>query len=90
MSKSRDDNFLKLINECLQKENKQQELPITLEGLKNNKELVELCIDVIVDNFCEYGLKEDSEPNEYGILLEDTKGFLLRILYSMENKDNKK
>ena len=32
--------------------------------------------EVLADEFCEFGLKENSEPNEYGIFLDDLIGKL--------------
>lgn len=31
----------------------------------------EALVQVVLDEFCEFGLRPDSEPNEYGLLLED-------------------
>jgi hypothetical protein len=74
--------FLNVINECL--ESKGRKTFSTIDELKGNNEIVENCVDCVSDVFMEKGLKDDYEPNEYGLLLEETIDYLNNIIYSGE------
>ena len=60
---------------------------VELEDLKLRIDLIDEYIEVVVDTFCILGLREDWEPNEYGLELEDAKNYLLRLRYSICERD---
>jgi len=42
-----------------------------LQSLKLEPSLIEELCDIVMDEFCETGLKDDDEPNNRGLKLED-------------------
>ena len=52
---------------------------VELEDLKLRIDLIDEYIEVVVETFCALGLKEDWEPNEFGLELEEVKNYLLRL-----------
>lgn len=48
-----------------------------LPSISLSSEEQDLLSDVIISEFCDYGLGSDSEPNKYGILLDDIAARLL-------------
>ena len=52
---------------------------VELEILKGRLDLIDEYIEIVADTFCDLGLKEDWEPNEYGLELEEAQDYLLRL-----------
>lgn len=41
-------------------------------------------VDSLTDAFCQYGLKENDEPNECGLILEDAIDHYNNLIYKLE------
>lgn len=78
--------FQHLIENCYQIQKKEFS-KVELEELKLRIDLIDEYIDVVVDTFCDLGLREDWEPNEFGLELEETKNYLLRLRDSICERD---
>lgn len=74
--------YQNVVKKCCLLQNKQI-INFTESELRNNLSLVDECIDIILDEFMENGLREDYEPNEYGFELEDAKDYFVRIRISI-------
>lgn len=73
-----------IVENCVKNRNKAIRIPISLDELSKDINLIDKCIDCVLDEFCEKGLRNDSEPNEYGFKLEETIEFLNSYRYNLE------
>lgn len=87
MGNGKFDKYMSIINESIERhEGKNKNTYVSLEELKQNKEIIEKYQEYISDDFCELGLNDDSEPNSYGLLMEDIIDFLNHLLYELEEE----
>lgn len=78
------------INNCfLQFRRNDYFLPITLEKIANNKELLEECLLCVDDMYHHAGVKEDWEPNDYGLLLYHIEEKINHQIYQLEMEKEK-
>ena len=76
--------YLKIINACINKENGADNIFITKEMLNGDLKIIDYCLDFISDELALKGFDDNSEPNEYGIALEEVVGYLLDFRYRLE------
>ncbi len=78
--------YLNILKICLAIERKNDLLnSLNLQNFSSDKELLDLYVDCVSDVFCKYGLKEDTEPNECGFILEDVIDYLNNCIYKFED-----
>lgn len=53
------------------------------ECIQNSNSILSF-IDKLTEAFCQYGLRENDEPNACGIILEDTIDYFNNLLYDLE------
>ena len=77
------------INNCFIEFQRQDDfLPITLEKIMNNSELLEQCLFCVDDMYHKNGIKDDWEPNQYGLKLYHIEEKLNHRRYQLEDMDN--
>lgn len=54
---------------------------LSIEDLMTNADILEECVDFIIDLFCEIGLRDDFEPNDEGYKLDKCLEFINSIRY---------
>jgi len=77
------EKYIKIINDCYEKDGRKQIFSsISEEELKTNLDLIDDGIDCVTTVLCSYGFNEsDSEPNKYGLELDETIRYLLSLRY---------
>ncbi|EYE87187.1 hypothetical protein Q428_14715 [Fervidicella metallireducens AeB] len=77
MSRKNENEYIKIINEYLVSINRDKVLSVQEFISKQKKEeLLDDCVDYISNQFCTLGLDDNSEPNQYGLILEEIIDFL--------------
>lgn len=80
MDEMNEKRFVSLVNELKNKKNINIDPIISLNQIFNDTNLLDRIIDeILLDEFCQFGLKADSEPNEYGFYIEEIITFLNKI-----------
>jgi hypothetical protein len=77
--------FKTMIAECYKKMEKEY-VPVEEKELDNNLAMVDEYIDCASDVFCKFGLQKDSEPNQYGMEMEEVISYLLSKRYKIVDK----
>ena len=77
------------INNCFSQFHRNDSfLPIKLEKIVNNKELLEECLFCVDDMYHHAGVKEDWEPNDYGLLLYHIEEKINNRIYFLQDNDS--
>ncbi len=76
---SKEKYFIDILKICLAIEH-QDELLDDLKCNILNKDIIEQYVDCVLNVFCRFGLKNNDEPNECGLILED----LINVLNNQE------
>lgn len=77
---------MRIINDCIIK-TKSDSNSITVDEsmLQTDIMIIDYCLECISDELARNGFDENSEPNAYGLILEDVIGCLLDFRYRIED-----
>jgi len=74
--------YMSIVEKCYTQQNKPFK-NVSENELKNSLVLVDEFTEAVSDAFCEIGLLDNFEPNEYGLELEDVISYLLKLRYAI-------
>ena len=79
--------YVELINNCMKRCTEFIEYyPIDYYDLRNNKFLIEICIECVSNIYLDEGLNSNDEPTKYGLELYHLIEYLNELSYLIENK----
>lgn len=80
MDTTKENEYLSCINKIIKRKNINIATFASFDDIIHNVDVFNQVIDnILLDEFCEFGLNIDSEPNDYGLYIDKIITFLNRI-----------